>query len=144
MYAYGLKVIGIDKILHHWRDRSNRISRTWDEYKDNRYFEMKLRFFYQLDRDKSRPLVLWGAGRNGKDMAKLIQSYDDTFHWVCDNENKIGKDIYGVKMEHFNVVPELENPQIMIVVSSPDGKAEIQAQLNGWEKEPVKDYWFFA
>lgn len=144
MYAHGLKVIGIDKVLHHWRDRSNRISRTWDEYKDNRYFEMKLRFFYQLDRDRTRPLVLWGAGRNGKDMAKLIQSYDDTFHWVCDNENKIGKDIYGVKMEHFNAVPHLENPQIMIVVSSPDGKAEIQAQLNEWNVRPVENYWFFA
>ena len=76
MYRHGLKVIGIDAILHHWRDRSNRISRTWEEYKDNRYFDLKMRFFYEIDRDKSRPLVLWGAGRNGKDMAKIIQSYN--------------------------------------------------------------------
>lgn len=144
MYKKGLKVIGIDKVLHHWRDRSNRISRTWDEYKDNRYFEMKLRFFFELDRDKSRPLVLWGAGRNGKDMAKLIQSYQDSFHWVCDNERKIGKDIYGVIMEDYAVVKNLVNPQIMIVVSSPDGKIEIQRDLDTWNKVPVKDYWFFA
>ena len=84
----GLTIIGIDKILHHWRDRSDRISRTWEEYKDNRYFELKLRFFYELDRDQTRPLVLWGAGKNGKDMAKLLQAYDDTFHWVCDNETE--------------------------------------------------------
>ena len=38
MYRQGLTIIGIDVILHHWRDRSNRISRTWEEYKDNRYF----------------------------------------------------------------------------------------------------------
>ncbi len=144
MYKKGLKIIGIDTVLHHWRDRSNRISRTWDEYKDNRYFDMKLRFFYELDRDKTRPLVLWGAGRNGKDMAKLIQPYNDTFHWVCDNERKIGKDIYGVIMEDYSVVQNLENPQIMIVVSSPDGKIEIQHDLDAWDKVPVKDYWFFA
>ena len=144
MYRKGLKVIGIDKVLHHWRDRSNRISRTWEEYKDNRYFDMKLRFFYELDRDKSRPLVLWGAGRNGKDMAKLIQSYSDEFHWVCDNANKIGRDIYGVIMKDFSAVEQLNNPQIMIVVASPYGKEEIKSQLNKWDKKPVEDYWFFA
>lgn len=144
MYRAKLKVIGIDKILHYWRDRSNRISRTWEEYEDNRYFEMKLRFFYEIDRDQNRPLVLWGAGRNGKDMAKLLQSYKDNFHWVCDNERKIGKDIYGVKMEHYNTVASLKNPQIIIVVASPDGKIEIKEKLNSWNKKPVSDYWFFA
>ena len=144
MYRLGLKVVGIDKILHYWRDRSNRICRTWEEYKDNRYFDMKLRFFYELDRDRSRPLVLWGAGRNGKDMAKLLHAYDDTFHWVCDNERKIGKDIYGVKLQHFNDVKDIENAQIMIIVTSPDGKKEIRALLNSWGRKPVQDYWFFA
>lgn len=143
-YRLGLKVIGIDKILHYWRDRSNRISRTWEEYKDNRYFDMKLRFFYELDRDRSRPLVLWGAGRNGKDMAKLIQSYDDTFHWVCDNDRKIGKDIYDVRLQHFEEIKDIDNPQIMIVVTSPDGKKEIKELLASWDKKPVNDYWFFA
>ena len=143
-YRKKLKVVGIDKILHHWRDRSNRISRTWDEYKDNRYFDLKLRFFYELDRDYSRPLVLWGAGKNGKDMAKLLQSYNDEFHWVCDNANKVGKDIYGVIMQHFNDIESLKNAQIMIVVASPSGKTEIQDQLNSWNKVAVKDYWFFS
>ncbi len=144
MYRQGLKVIGIDKILHYWRDRSNRISRTWDEYKDNRYFDLKMRFFYEIDRDRSRPLVLWGAGRNGKDMAKLLQKYDDKFHWVSNNTKQIGKDIYTVRMQSFSEIPTIKNPQIMIVVSSPEGKKEIQQYLHLWGKKPVKDYWFFA
>lgn len=144
LYKKGLKVVGVDKVLHYWRDRSNRISRTWEEYKDNRYFDLKLRFFYELDRDLSRPLVLWGAGRNGKDMAKILQSYNDEFHWVCDNEKKIGKDIYGVQMEHFKAVSNLKNPQLMIVVASPSGKKAIEKQLILWNKKPVVDYWFFT
>ncbi|MFC4633006.1 glycosyltransferase family 2 protein [Dokdonia ponticola] len=144
MYRHGLKIIGIDYILHHWRDRSNRISRTWDEYKDNRYFDLKMRFFYEIDRDYSRPLVLWGAGRNGKDMAKILQSYKDTFHWVSNNQKQIGKDIYGVRMQSFKDIPSIKNSQILIVVSSPDGKKEIQALLDTWGKKPISDYWFFA
>jgi glycosyltransferase involved in cell wall biosynthesis len=143
-YRHGLKVVGVDAILHYWRDRRDRISRTWEEYKDNRYFDLKLRYFYEIDRDKSRPLVLWGAGRNGKDMAKLLQARGDTFNWVCDNPKKIGKDVYDVRMQHFDAISELENPQIMIVVASPDGKIDIQKALNGWGKKPTADFWFFA
>lgn len=143
-YKLDLTIIGIDQILHFWRDRSDRISRTWEEYEDNRYFDLKLRFFYELDRDITRPLVLWGAGKNGKDMAGLLQSYGDTFHWVCDNERKIGKDIYGVRLAHFQDIPAIENPQIIIVVASPTGKKEIAEQLISWNKKPIVDYWFFA
>ncbi len=142
-YKAGLRVVGIDKVLHFWRDRSNRISRTWEEYKDNRYFELKIPYFYELDRDRQRPLVLWGAGRNGKYLAKLIQKKEQTFHWVCDNEKKIGRDVYGITMKRYDVIPELENPQVLIVVSSPKEKAEISRLLDSWEKEPVRDYWFF-
>lgn len=144
MYQNRLKVIGIDTILHHWRDRSNRISRTLEEYKDNRYFDLKMHYFYAIDRDLERPLVLWGAGRNGKDMAKIILEREPTFHWVCDNDKKIGKDIYSVVIEHWQDVLKLESPQIMIVVNSPDGKEEIKKILNDWGKLPVKDYWFFT
>ncbi len=129
--------------MHFWRDRSIRISLTWDEYKDNRYFDMKLRYFTELDRDEARPLVLWGAGRNGKDMAKKLLDLGQNFHWVCDNENKIGKDVYGIRMEHFEVISKLVNPQIISVVSSPAGREEIAEILGSWGKEVVKDYWFF-
>jgi len=144
MYKKGYKVVGIDYVLHHWRDRSNRISRTWDEYKDNRYFDLKTRFFYEIDRDKKRPLVLWGGGRNGKDMAKILQKHGDEFHWVCDNPKKIGHNIYGVVMESDEVVQAIDNPQIMIVVASPDGKIQIKNQLEEWGKKQVEDYWFFT
>jgi len=143
-YQLGIKIVGIDKVLHFWRDRSNRISRTWEEYKDNRYFDLKLRYFFLLDRDKSRPLVLWGAGKNGKDMARLLQSsYESDFDWVCDNHKKIGKDIYGIRLEHHDLIPELINPQIITTVSSPQGKVEISNLLASWDKEPVRDYWHF-
>ncbi len=142
-YKSGLKVAGIDKILHYWRDRSDRISRTWEEYRDNRYFDLKLSYFYQLDRDTSRPLVLWGVGRNGKDMARLLKARKDPFHWVCDNPKKTGKDIYDIRIQHYNQIPFLEDPQIMIVVSSPAEQVKIRKQLLEWNLQPGSDFWFF-
>ncbi len=77
-------------------------------------------------------------------MAKILQSYQDTFHWVSNNQKQIGKDIYDVRMQDYKSLPDIDNPQIMIVVSSPDGKKEIQKLLNQWNKKPIIDYWFFA
>lgn len=139
-----LKIIGIDKILHHWRDRSNRISRTWEEYKDNRYFDLKVTNFRKLHHNPGRPLVLWGAGRNGKDMAKLLQVQKVDFHWVCDNENKIGHNVYGVIMQSTNAIAELDNPQVMIVVAAPDAKSGIESTLVELGLKRGVDWWFFA
>jgi len=143
-YKEGLNVIGIDKILHYWRDRTERISRTWIEYEDNRFFDLKLRYFFELDRDKSRPIVVWGAGRNGKDLIKLLQAYQDSPSWVCDNEKKVGKDIYGIKMKSVGDLWSFINPQILIAVTSPIEKKLIRDQLIEHGKQPVKDFWFFV
>lgn len=144
MYRKGLTVIGLNKVLHYWRDRSNRISRTWEEYKDNRYFGLKLRYFFGLDFDDTRPLVIWGAGRNGKDLMKLVLEYSPSnIHWVCDNENKIGKEVYGITMESLDAIPAFNKPQILIAVSSPEEQKVIARGLSEWGKVPVKDYWFF-
>jgi len=142
--AAGLKVVGLPNVLHHWRDRGDRISRNWEVYKDNRFFELKVNYFYQMDRDVSRPLVLWGAGKNGKDLAKLILAKENKFEWVCDNEKKIGKDIYGIRMKHFSTINTLENPQIIIAVASPNGQVEIETELKQWGLEKGENYWFFS
>jgi glycosyltransferase involved in cell wall biosynthesis len=143
-YRKGLKIVGIDRILHHWRDHSVRISRTWDCYEDNRYFDLKLKYFYEIDRDPGRPLVLWGAGRNGKDLARLILKREEDITWVCDNEKKIGKDIYGIRMMDYNAVAEQIDPQILIAVNAPEERLKIRSVLNDWGKQPSKDYWFFT
>ena len=139
-----MTIIGLPKVLHHWRDRSDRISRNWDVYKDNRFFELKVDYFFKINRDNNRPLVLWGAGKNGKDLAKLISKKESKYHWICDNDKKIGKDIYGTKLQHFELLKELISPQIIIAVASPDGQTEILQELENRGKIKGKDYWFFA
>lgn len=144
-YAGGLKIVGLDKILHLWRDRSDRISRNWDVYKDNRFLDLKTDYFIKVELDANRPLVIWGAGRNGKDIVRLLQSKEvKNINWVCDNERKIGKDIYDIRMEHYSSIPEMNNPQIIIAVASPDDQKDIEVKLITWGLKAGTDYWFFS
>lgn len=140
----GLKIVGLDKVLHYWRDREDRISRNWEVYRDNRFFELKTHYFFNFSRDISRPLILWGAGKNGKDLAKLILKYEDEYTWVSNNKNKIGKDIYGIVLDDVNSIMNISNPQIIIVVASPEDQIEIQLKLKEMNLKAGIDYWFFA
>lgn len=143
-YANNLKIVGLDQVLHLWRDRPDRISRNWEVYKDNRFFDLKVHYFNKVERDMNRPLVIWGAGKNGKDLIKLFQMSNQDLHWVCDNDRKIGKDIYGIRMESFEAINSLDNPQIIIPVASPDGQVEIESYLLELNKKKGTDYWFFS
>jgi len=87
--------------------------------------------------------VLWGAGRNGKDMAKRLLTFESNFHWMCNNKRKIGKEIYEVQLESVDKILALDDPQIMVVVASQKEKTTIRQQLSNWGKLPVSDFWFF-
>jgi len=124
-YKNKLKVVSSKKVIHHWRDYSDRTSRTDPNYANPNYFDLKLPYFLELDFDKNRPLVIWGAGTKGKVLAKKLLAKQIDFHWVSNNEKKNGKSIYGKEVEHFESIIKLKQPQIIIAVAAPDGQKEI-------------------
>lgn len=128
-YENKLQILPVLKTLHYWRDYSERTSRNDPNYLDNRFTPLKIHYFLQLEYQKERPLFLWGAGKKGKYIAQQLLEKDVSFHWICDNPKKIGKDIYGVKMQHFDTLLLHSNPQIIVSVSAPDGVIEIQNWL---------------
>ena len=143
-YKNNLKVLAAKKVIHHWRDYSNRTSRTDPNYANQHYFDLKLPYFLELDFDKTRPLVIWGAGKKGKQLAKKLVEQKVNFHWVSNNVKKIGHVIYGQTLENFVITKELENPQIIVVVASPEGQIEILDffKKQNWRKG--KEYFFFT
>ncbi|MEJ6582771.1 MAG: glycosyltransferase family 2 protein [Crocinitomicaceae bacterium] len=140
----GLNIIGLDEVLHLWRDREDRISRNWEVYRDNRFYKLKVDYFFKHSRKRERPLVLWGAGKNGKDLAKFVLLREKTFTWISNNDKKIGKDIYGIVLDDVNVLKSIENPQIMLAVASPEDQKEIACLMNEMSLEEGNHFWFFA
>ena len=140
----GLNLIGLDEVLHFWRDREDRISRNWEVYRDNRFYELKIDYFFKHSRKMELPLVLWGAGKNGKDLAKLMLEKEKNFCWITDNDKKIGQDIYGILLKDITVIKSIEKPQIIIAVASPEDQKEITKLMEDMSLKAGKNYWFFA
>jgi len=122
MYSKGLKVIPTDQVIHHWRDYSTRTSRTHIHYADNGFIQLKTQSFLQIDYDPSGQLILWGAGKKAKAMAKILQSKGCSFHWVCNNPKKIGKEIYGKILTHYATLPFVKSQQHLVSVASPSAQ----------------------
>ena len=143
-YEKNLKCIPCDQVLHHWRDYDSRTSRTSEHYAQNYFLGIKLFYFLKLDRDINRPLVLWGAGNKGKDIARQLVNQNIAFHWICDNPKKIGKSIYGQEMLHFDRYAGFENAQSIITVANEAAQTQIRDYFFGLGKKEGLDYYFFC
>ena len=143
-YEKKYKVIPCNQTLHYWRDYGTRASRTDSNYAENSFIDIKLHYFLKLDHDKNKPLVVWGAGKKGKTIAKKLIALQIDFEWICDNPKKIGKDIYNIKMKSFKHLETLKKPQSIISVANPKEQDIIKAYFKTQNKQSMVDYFFFC
>lgn len=143
-FQSGLKCLSSNDVLHLWRDYPTRTSRTDEHYADSSFIEIKTNYFLELHYDKSKNLIVWGAGKKGKFVAELLLKNHIPFQWICDNPKKIGKDIYNQKMLPFTALYEIENTQSIVTVANPMAKKEIKKYFSDREQESMKDYFFFC
>ena len=143
LYQSGIEVSVVPQIIHHWRDSVNRTSRKESSYFPENYFDLKVHYFLEIDRDNSLPLMLWGAGRKGKKIAKSLIDYDIEFTWVTDNPLKFGVNIYNQIVQSRNDF-NLKNYQKIIAISSPQEKTEVQSILDSIELTNRMNYFWFC
>lgn len=143
-YQKALKVICIPQILHLWRDHASRTSRNDPNYADIHFFELKIKYFLQLDYIKDKSLILWGAGKKGKKLAKLLNDYKVPFHWITDNSRKMGKHIYNTKIESTEIVKYDASQQLIIAIAAPNDLASITQKLENAQLSKSSDYFVFC
>ena len=143
-YEAKYKVIPCNETLHYWRDYGTRASRTDDNYAENSFIDIKLHYFLKLNYNKNRPLVIWGAGKKGKTIAKKLNELKIPFQWICDNPKKIGKHIYDIKMKPFQYLETLENPQSIVSVANAKEQGIIKDYFKTQNMQSMIDYFFFC
>lgn len=143
-YKHKLKCIPSNKVLHYWRDYPERTSRNDAHYADSSFINIKISHFLAIDYDKSKKLILWGAGKKGKNIAQHLMAKNIAFDWICDNPKKIGKHIYNQLMLDFKTVTEYSNRQSIITVANPFFQQEIKKFLTAKSLVKGKDYFFFC
>ncbi len=129
MYKHKLKVKAVDQVLHYWRDYNTRTSRTHEHYADNRFLELKTNYFIDLDLDKTKEIVLWGAGKKGKFIAQKLNDQAVNLTWVCDNPKKIGKQIYSSVLQDYKTLHFHKNQQHIVSIAEPHAQLMLKNLL---------------
>lgn len=139
-----LKIIPQNEALHKWRDHPDRASRNDPNYRDFTFIPLKCHWFLAADHNPSRPLVLWGAGKKGKRVARIFNEKNISFGWVTNNPEKIGKEIRGIELREFDILRQLENPQIIIAIASPNDQKGINDFFRAMGFRKGEHYFFFC
>jgi FlaA1/EpsC-like NDP-sugar epimerase len=140
MHQHGLEVNTVNAVLHHWRDYPERSSRSDANYADNRFLALKVAYFVALEYEESARICLWGSGKKGKAIAKLLQEHGIPFHWITNNEKKIGHNIYDIKLREESALSKVEPSKVIIAIAGEKDREYIQTQL--FENQHLIPYWF--
>ena len=142
MYEANIPFKAVKELVHIWRDYQERTSRNDPNYAFNTFEVLKTQYFLKINHNPSKTLVLWGGGKKGKNIAKLLIEYKVPFVFACNNPKKINQEIYGMNMENIETFFEKERSyQSIIAVANPDDQIEIKKTLN--EKlGNVEPFWF--
>jgi len=141
MYQAKIPFVAVNKVIHIWRDYQERTSRNDPNYAFNTFEVLKTKYFIDIDLNTAKTLVLWGGGKKGKNIAKLLIEYNIPFIFACNNPKKINQDIYGLNMENIDTIFDPHTQyQTIIAVANPDDQIEIKQTLQNLPN--VEPFWF--
>ncbi len=143
LYQSGIKIKIVPEVIHRWRDSTNRTSRMESQECPEKYVDLQVGYFLKIDRNKTIPLVLWGAGKKGKKIARVLLELGENFTWVTDNPLKFGVNIYNQIVRPRTKI-NLKNYQQIIAISSPSEQIEVQSILDSLELKNRKNYFWFC
>ncbi|MFY0643926.1 MAG: glycosyltransferase [Bacteroidia bacterium] len=141
-YKHGIGIIALDEVVHLWRDSQKRTSRKNPSYFPMAYYPLKVHHFLSIDRDKKKPLILWGAGKKGKLISKLLNDKSVEYEWVTDNQKKWGVEINGKIISPRG--DDISGRQLIIAIASPEDKRELKNQLKRNHHTADTDIWWFC
>ena len=137
MRSHQVRVQGINEVLLKWRDHGSRASRTDSNYADNRFLNLKMKYF--ISHESTKNLGLWGAGKKGKKIASLLIQNSIEFNWYTNNPNKIGREIYSIELQSSE---NNTSESVIIAVANEEEQLEIKGYLE--QINPVPKYYFFC
>jgi glycosyltransferase involved in cell wall biosynthesis len=139
MYKNDFKVVSTNSLTHYWRDHQNRSTRTQAHYQILNFIPLKVKHFVEIDYNSSKTLVLWGAAKKGKLIARQLIERKIPFKWVTENPQRIGHNVYDVIIEDGKDYLDTSDSQVILAVSNRKEQEEIVGKVG----EDAQVFYFF-
>lgn len=146
----GHRFAKVVQILHSWRDRSDRLTRTDSRYAVERFLECKAEHLMLGPLRQCRELIVWGAGQTGRRLTKhLLRRGAPLRSFIDIDPAKWGRTVRGVGVEAPQALDRIspesgDGVVILAAVSSRGARAKIRSALDGKGFREGEEYWCVA
>jgi GT2 family glycosyltransferase len=126
LHAAGARLANVPRVLHFWRERDDRASRTDPRYAPEAFRACKVHYLRQTSLAGRECVTLWGAGRVGKDFARALLDQGIRIRAFLDiDPRKIGQQIYGAPVRDAREVAREERGSYLLVAVGAAGAREL-------------------
>ncbi len=142
LLAAGSRLANVPRRMLRWRVSPGRLSMTSPGYAADAFQRCKAHHLSRRFLTPARPLVVWGAGRVGKGLARALLEHGRKLTAFVDlDPRKIGQQIHGAQVISPDALPGVgPRPYVLIAVGSPGARDEIRDALAEVEFRELDDY----
>lgn len=141
LWVAGGRFANVPKVLHHWREGEQRLSRTHRRYTPESFRRCKVHYLTRTLLSGKDGVVIVGAGPTGKPFAReLAESGVTVRAFVELDPRKIGQEIHGASVIPPDKIGEFRGAYALAAVGQPGAREDVRRLLReaGWEE--VRDF----
>ncbi len=141
LHAAGLRAAVVPAALLRWRVVTQRLSARSPTYSAAAFRRCRVHFLRHRFLPPHRPVVVWGAGRVGKALAReMIVQGVSPGAFIDLDPRKIGQRVHGVRVLPPPGVGGMRDAYFLIAVGTPGAREEIRAALAAIGRVELQDY----
>lgn len=144
LHAAGMRAANLPRQLLDWRVHPGRHSLRSERYAPHAFRRCKVHFLRAALLPPGRPIVVWGAGKVGKPLARELQRQGIPVAAFVDlDPRKIGQEIHGAPVLAPGGIEDLmrdSDPYVLAAVGSPGAREEIRGALDAMGRHEIDDY----
>jgi len=134
LHVGGFALANVPEVLHHWRERPDRLSRTDPRYSLDAFQRCRAHYLAMSELDGRRALII-GAGPVGKSLARALRAEGaDIAAFIDLDPRKIGQQIHGTPVHGREALGRFRGAYALAAVGNEGARAEIREWLRseGW------------
>lgn len=141
VHAAGLTISKLPFVGLAWTHSSGRLTFRDPRYSTDAFRTLKIEHLRPMLARESRPLVVWGAGRDGRRFLRELLSHGVSVTCVVDiSPKKIGRTIYGLPIVTPDSLPARADAFVVVSVGTRGARELIRADLDARGYRELEDY----
>ncbi len=131
----------VPRTLFWWREGQDRLTRTHQAYSSQSLRRLKIHYLRKVAPVEERPLVIWGAGRNGKRLAReLIEAGLAPTAFSDLHPGRLGQQIHGAQVYHPDDLPLKREAFHLAAVGQPGGRKLVRTMMRALDLEEFEHF----